>query len=160
MSKFSNFLVTINPNYRPNTDIEALGMRDRLREAVTPLFTHEGYKQIIQFPRGGGSYETSISNIDSSFSLELGKDNRGSRNHAHAVIKVVHNSYIKLDPRKIGDIVGQNLGVEKVYVNVKALSTATQYAEQYINKQGEATVVPDPVQPQTDCVQKCIQNCS
>ncbi len=137
-NKYSNFLLTINTNYKPEFQSDLAEVAEQLETALYGLFTHENLRKIVSFPRGGDYSQ--LHDINVEFSREVGKHAQGGRVHAHAIIKIQHNSYIRLDPKAIQKIMVEQIDdtrVKNVYVNVKAFR-GEQYVRDYINKDSES----------------------
>lgn len=134
-NKYSNFLVTINTNYRPVDDADALDKRDRLRAKMRYLLSSAGMEKIIAFPKGEGNYRDNVTTVQNDFAVEMGEERLLI--HSHALIRITHNSYIRLDREAIRQIVGQDLirdgEFRNCHIDIKSVKSH-MYLEDYLKK--------------------------
>jgi hypothetical protein len=105
-TRVSNFMITFNTNQRYQGEDEDFG------EYSTPLYdmaeamfgNEETLKQFVVFPRGGEWNDDNIISFRVTTRAELGHNLRGSRVHFHVGIKILHRSFIQLDPVKIKEM--------------------------------------------------------
>lgn len=142
---YSNFLLTVNSNFRPSSREEALEMRDRLRTGMKALCTEQGMRSSIKFLNGGNYYDNILEPIDVEFAAELGEDPKGSRIHVHALMKLVHNDKVQLNREAIKSVVGSASGIPSLYVNAKWVPSE-RTVQDYIKKQ-QAQPQPQPATP-------------
>lgn len=134
--KHSDFLITVNTNYRPHTNEESYAMGTKLSHAIKQLLTHDHLPMIID--TNGSSYEEVMKSVNAEFGVEIGKKPQGRRIHAHCIIKIDHTGHIRLNIPEIKHLVKEFIDdplVKGVYVNVKSVSSVRNI-EDYIKKQG------------------------
>lgn len=101
-TRFSNFFVTINTNFRPRNSAEATQVGHELFAAFRTMLTPVGFRYITVIMNKDHTFDNNILEFDVPYwATELGKDPRGARVHLHAFIKVTHTSFIRLSPNRI-----------------------------------------------------------
>jgi hypothetical protein len=131
---YSNYIITINTNYRPKYQNDLSDIADKLTSALNNLFTHNHLPHVIAFPKGGNY--SMIEDIDVEFGEEVGAHAKGGRLHAHAVVKIKHHTFIKLKPNEISKILVDEIDDERVkslYVNIRFFY-GEQFIQDYIQK--------------------------
>jgi hypothetical protein len=132
---YSNFLVTINTNYRPQYQDDLADVAQNLENAMYQLFTHENLKKVLSF-KYGGDY-SQVEDIDVEFGREVGTHSKGGRLHSHSIVRIKHYTHLRLIPGEISRIIKEQMNdqrVKNVYVNVKWFQ-GEQFLEDYIEKQ-------------------------
>lgn len=153
--KYSGFHITISTNKRPTSTEMAQDLGGKLNKAIALTFTHQGLSQFIMFlhkPAPGGpllsnpnhNYKSNIKDIDVQYAIELGQTARGGRIHAHVVLKVTHNSYIRINIPVLKKLLieqlnasGEGLGIQNLYINVGTIRGDKNLEEYLLKKQVE-----------------------
>lgn len=131
MSKrYSNFMITINSNidYDKMTDEE----KTKFKNIAKYVFSNN-IQKYVQFSEDGKS----IYSIEPTYRFEIAPTN--NRLHLHGIIKITHNSKIKLDLNQLRKIINASFE-QNVHLNVIAKGDETKMWEDYINK-GKAVKV-------------------
>ena len=139
---YSNFLVTINTNYRPRTDAEANEIAHVLWQVADEFFQLEPILDACTFPSGGGVQLIDKVSV-ADWSIELGTDKRGQRVHSHALIKLVHHTVLRLSVPVIKAFFSERLmaldgRIHGVYCNVRWIPATEEMTLAYIRKGGNA----------------------
>jgi ribosomal protein S16 len=137
--KHSGFFVTVNTNKKPRTQLELDSITQALREGIADLCSDDGFKQVIYFLIAGHTFEKHIVNIKVEYAIEIGTSPRGGRIHAHLYIQVVHKSKIRLDKKKIEEILLKYLrkyGINSLYINIRVIGKDKSIKD-YIRKQAK-----------------------
>lgn len=120
----SNFLITLNPNKRfPEEEWSRRG--DILRQ-MGQVIIGENLGELITFPKGGEWTERYIQETSTYVRTEVGDKRSGNRLHLHIIVKVVHNSFIRLNMeetvRRCNEWLDENGGEDMhiAYGNVRA----------------------------------------
>lgn len=133
----SDFLVTVNTNFRPTTEDELQDMSNNLEHAMDSMTHAEGLREIVTVLREGESFTAGfVREVHSEVAVEVGGSKYGGRVHAHATIKIAHYSRIRLNPLAIRDYIVRELNSDKVknvHVDIKLLPTSG-YVEDYVKK--------------------------
>lgn len=108
--------------------------REKLSKALTKLFSHKYLAKIITFLKEGDSYNSdTIESVDGTFAVEVGHDPRGSRVHAHALLKIAHYSKIRLNYAMIRRLLCKWLGLTTIHLHVRTAGAEAQLLD-YISK--------------------------
>lgn len=139
--KFSNFLVTINSNYRPRDDTDARATAEELKSAAEKFFTLEPILECVSV-RGppGVSVADNIVRVEVvTWSIELGGNTRGQRLHVHAMLKFVHTTWLQLKPEAIKawwvKELEDDVRIKNIYVNIRWVPATEELLKAYIEKQ-------------------------
>lgn len=134
--RHSNFLVTINTNVRPTAD-DIDDLASSLDGAIQEFLTPDGLRQTINVLEPNVRLNrASVRDVEAEYAIEVGEKAKGGRVHAHCIIKVSHTTKIRMDGKKITELITSQMdssAVKNVYVNIKLLNTGA-YAEDYIRK--------------------------
>ncbi len=136
--QFSDFFITINTNYRPKTNEESFSMGAKLRTVVQKLFQDpEALRSVLDertdFDR--------IENVDSNFSIEIGRDPRGRRVHTHIQATITHTTKVFFDKAAVKAFVMANIDdarVKGVLVGIRGQRNANLTRKQYLAKDAKA----------------------
>lgn len=161
--KHSVFFITINTNQKPNNYTEGSIMEQTLSDSIdyafcagefTPSNSEEWRKRLNKLivflsPNARMSWENDgsqdtidtahIKSIEVKKSQEMGPSNRG-RLHAHAIIRITHNSKLHLSLPGLKELLVTKLqlvGVINPYINVRALGDTLRNLEDYLEKNNE-----------------------
>ncbi len=125
---YSVFLVTINTNMRTRLK-ETPEVAGFLRGTLNLLFKSENLVTIVKFLNGKKEYGK-LKEADVQFAIERGEGMKGSRLHAHCLVRIHHDTRIHLDRTAIRDFVLEDMNVQlaangykklsNVYVNIRA----------------------------------------
>lgn len=141
-TKHSDFLITINTNYRPKLTPDSKDVGKVLSKAINKLNTHENLTKIITLD-GTDTYAASIKKIKAQFAVEIGQNPKGRRIHAHLILQVDHTSRIQINIPVLREVVDGLLDdprIKKpVYVNVK-YTPSGRSVEDYIKKTATVNV--------------------
>jgi hypothetical protein len=89
--KYTTFLITVSTNVRPHTEEEGRLEAGRLNGALALTYTHANLKKLFKF-LSGGTYSTTMKDVDVKYAIELGPSKQGGRIHAHTLMKLKHTS--------------------------------------------------------------------
>lgn len=121
--KESNFLITLNTNKFPRSQLQSSEMVKELGRGLRTMTTEEEHlKAMIKFLTPGDVYsDDTILTIDSKYTVERGK--KKGRIHAHVWIRIKHTSMIHLDREAIKEALKASTGgvMEVPYVNIRAI---------------------------------------
>lgn len=150
----SNFLITINTNYRPYEDSENYQeVSRRLANFVDGLFTGgdpERVKSVLRFlpPYASDANSPFWTYIERArvlaSGIEVGNDPRGQRVHAHIQWQVTHRTKIHIDRVALRDMAQAAINhplVKGMFVHVRAEGDP-QNAIDYVNKNQVAAAGP------------------
>lgn len=148
--KYSGFLITLSTNYKPKTTEESQAMGARLNSSIAAVFaTHAMIATFIKFLTAGHSYARNIKSVDMVYAIELGKGAKGGRIHAHIILKIKHNSMIRVDIPAFKEAMlavlnenGATPQLTSLYVNVRIIRS-DQNLEEYLLKK-EVSVSKPP----------------
>jgi len=158
--RISHYLITINSNKVPKTHAEELAITECFDRFMYDFFNYSNrtyawaiernlnvkhnLERIFTFLEPDGNIED-IKKIKIKYGVEKDKKNRGGRMHLHAHLKVYHTSKIQLDIEEMKQVAVYylqrcGLGIDSVYINVKAFSDRARNLEIYLEKeQGRKT---------------------
>ncbi len=141
-TKWSSWLVTINPNKRPKgeTKVEVRADAERListlQGELDELVTGDVFPGIIKFLEEGHSWKRQyIEQVKAEYNIEIGP--KTGAIHAHAVIEIEHRSKIHLDYGAIRSFFRAK--GRPIHLDVKVIP-GTGNALQYIRKQGRIKI--------------------
>lgn len=141
-TRYSSFHVTVSSNKKPSTNEESYALADNMREQVGSLFNEEeNLRGLITFLDGSTYDDGKIQKIETTFSIELGRDPRGGRIHSHAVIHIIHHSKIRLNQAFIRQYFIQHMDVSDVHIDIEVIKTDRRLLD-YIAKDAAAEPVP------------------
>lgn len=87
--KTSNFLITVNTNWQPQTDAEAQRVADDLHDSIAKTFsTEDTFRSIINFRDGSVRDFSQILSVDVDAAEEVGP--RTGFLHAHILLEITH----------------------------------------------------------------------
>jgi hypothetical protein len=141
---YSNFFLTVNTNVRPNDKAEALAVGGQLQAVGKQFFTLDVIEDMLRFKYGDKATQLRLVDRISvpSWSIELGRTNRGQRVHLHAFIKIVHHTWLVLDRPSIQQWFNEHLQAlpdgeiyRGCYVNIRWIPASEEMALAYIVKQ-------------------------
>jgi hypothetical protein len=138
----SNFHITMNTNVRLDVDdSEMTPFVSGLQEAANELLGDpDNLEMIVSFPYGGEFNPETILNIDVTTRVEIGKDDaHGKRLHLHAILKIRHNSKIRLDFARVKSRMNEILEDKNYpypvhYVHVEVYNDRGQRVVRYLKK--------------------------
>lgn len=142
---YSVFLVTINTNMRVpiNQTPEVAGF---LRSTLNNMFKGDEILGIIKFL--GKRQPSALKEADVQFAIERGTSIKGSRLHAHCLVRIFHNSRIHLDRTAIKEFVLEDMNAQlrahgyrslsSIYVNIRAQRGSEFNLVRYLEKTGKS----------------------
>lgn len=95
----STFHITMNTNTRIDAPVDEMGeFVEPLQSAANELLGDPDYiEKFLQFPYGGEFNPETVLGIEVTTRVEVGKDDaHGRRLHLHALLKITHNSRVRL----------------------------------------------------------------
>lgn len=141
---YSVFLVTINTNMR-TTKQNTPEVAGFLRSTLNNLFKSDNLLGIVKFVDGKKNF-AALKEADVQFAIERGRSLKGSRLHAHCLIRIYHNSKIHLDRTSIKEFVLADMNAQlkahgyrklsSIYVNIKAQRGSEFNLLRYLEKTG------------------------
>lgn len=150
-TKHSGFHITVSTNRKPASNEESHALGARLNKAIALSFEHTGLEQFIEFLIPDDTYKRNILKVSVKYAIELGKGVRGGRIHAHIMLKVIHNSRIRINIPAFKKVMLQNLNLEgdlptitSIYVNIKIIR-GDENLEEYLLKKEVHVDVGDEV---------------
>jgi hypothetical protein len=159
--RISHYLVTINSNKVPKSRAEEIAISECFDRFMYDFFNYSNraytwsverndvdvkhnLERIFTFLDPYGSIED-IKKIKIKYGIEKGKKTKGGRIHMHAHLTVYHTTKLKMDIEEMKDVAifylqRCGLGIETVYINVRAFSDRARNLEIYLEKeQGRRT---------------------
>jgi hypothetical protein len=134
LTKYSSFHVTVSSNQKPGTNEESHALAGQMRQLVGELYNDEdNLRGLIEFLDGNNYDSGLIDKIDTTFSVELGRDPRGGRIHSHAIMHIVHHSKIRLNVDFIRQYFIQQMDLTDVHINIDVIKTDRKLVD-YIGK--------------------------
>jgi hypothetical protein len=143
---YSSFFVTINTNMRVPID-ETRKVAAYLRHTLSLMYKGDNILGIIKFLNGKKQY-SQIKEADVEFAIERGTSVKGSRLHAHCLVRIFHNSRIHLDRVAIKEFVMEDMNIQlkangyrplsSVYVNIRAMRGSEFNLVRYLEKTGKS----------------------
>jgi hypothetical protein len=136
--KYSNFLITINPNI--SMDIgspEFKILYNAFKKTLTNLYDKDSVKNIIQIKKDTDTF-SKVKQIKSHFSIEIGKQNHLM--HSHCLLEIRHYTCLKLNYDKIRSQVKEDLSdyikdINNIHLDVKVIrSTNRSTVLDYVSK--------------------------
>lgn len=120
---FSNFLVTLNTNHSfEDESVEQLTemARTMTRAAQATFGDSRGLRRFVEFYNVTGPRQLdrvhdipwnrdTIASVSVRCRTEIGSNRRGKRLHTHLAIKIVHYTYIRLDPQAMKTAMSETL---------------------------------------------------
>lgn len=140
---YSVFLLTINTNMHVpiHKTPEVAGY---LRATLNTMFAPSNILGIIKFL--GKKEPKKIKEVDVQFAIERGTSLKGSRLHAHCLIRIHHNTRIHLDRTAIKEFVLEDMNAQlratgwrplsSIYVNIRAQRGSEFNLLRYLEKTG------------------------
>lgn len=137
--KFSNFLVTINTNVRPQSQEAIDSLAPTFADTLRYLLSHEGLSRIISFGKAGDDYYSgALDNVDAKFNMEVGENTKGGRLHSHITIFIKHHSFIRLVTSEIQNIVQEHMELpHKPHVDIRIIR-GNENALEYLQKMADS----------------------
>ena len=130
-TKQSNFYLTINLNQGYNDDDEHLGDDTEIFDGLlSGMLNH--INDYINLPNGVEWNDDNIKDVDVDYVIEKG--NTQKRLHAHMLIKIKHNTNVKLNFPKIKKYICESLGLKNIYMNNMMSRANNDNILQYIDK--------------------------
>lgn len=138
--KFSNFLLTINSNYRPRDDTDAQTTAAQLKLAAERFFQLDPILECVSVRGEGHTVADNITRVEVvTWSIELGTSTRGQRLHIHALLKFVHSTWLQLDREAIAtwwrNELSDDVRIKNIYVNIRWVPATEELLKAYIEKQ-------------------------
>lgn len=140
---YSVFLLTINTNMHVPIS-QSPEVAGYLRSTLKSMFRGDNFLGIIKFL--GKKQPSALKEADVQFAIERGTSLKGSRLHAHCLVRIHHNSRIHLDRTAIKDFVLQDMNVQlkangyrplsSIYVNIRAQRGSEFNLLRYLEKTG------------------------
>jgi hypothetical protein len=143
---YSVFLVTINTNMRTTTQNtpEVAGF---MRHTLNLMFNSENILGLVKFIDGKKNFKA-LKEADVQFAIERGRSLKGSRLHAHALVRIYHDTKIHLDRTAIKEFVLEDMNAQlaangfrklsSVYVNIRAQKGSEFNLQRYLEKTGKS----------------------
>ena len=119
--KHSNFFLTINTNQRYTNDDPNLQSDTEIFEQIINNMLNN-LDQYIKFPNGDDWQTADINDVDVDYVIEKGT--KKNCLHAHAVIKIKHNTKVQIDFPKIQRSIADELGMQNIYVNGRLIKNS------------------------------------
>jgi hypothetical protein len=148
---YSNFLLTVNTNYRPRDDTEAEVIATKLHVASNEFLQLEPIMSAVKFVGAAAKTGTpaDILRVEvTSAAIELGTDTRGQRVHLHAFIKFKHRTMMQLDGKVIqawfNHALEDDKRIKNCYVNVRWVPASDEMVQAYIAKHQRTVRAPKP----------------
>lgn len=138
-TKHSGFLITMNTNYLPKSELDGGEVAERLRSTVRSMLSNEGLEQIVEFLVPGHEFDgETIKNVEGRFVVEKGRQPKGGRIHSHASLNITHTSKIRLSRPAIQEYLKRGFidmpQVKNFYVNIRAIGHDKR-VEDYLTKE-------------------------
>ena len=140
---YTNIFMTLNTNFRPTDTAEAMQIGAELQAIGRRFFTLDEIEKVLRFRYGDP--ERLIRYIDKieipRWSIELGTTAKGQRVHLHALIKIVHHTYVQLDSRATQEFFNEGFAaipdarIKNCYAHFRWLPATEEMALAYIGKQ-------------------------
>lgn len=140
--KHSGFLITVNTQIKPTSSEEARALADVLEESMKEAFDEDNIQDIVEFIDEASTHGWSTKYIESvhgEFTVELGKDPKGSRIHAHATIHIDHYSKIRINQATLREFLTDylsdhsDLPIKKIHLNIRHISEDSNL-QRYLRK--------------------------
>lgn len=140
---YSNWLITVNTNYRPKDDTDAEAVATELEVAANRFLQLGPIIECLERAHSQAHVTTPLEHdiirIEvPTASIELGTNTRGQRVHLHAYIKVVHRTNLQLNQKDIQQFFREALvddpRIKNVYVNVRWVPATDEITRDYIEK--------------------------
>jgi len=158
--KFSGFHITISTNKKPKDDEESQNIGRRLNQAIALTFTHDTLSKIIFYLKPSYNqdgevdkgipearikgniidYKAHIKKLKVQYAIELGGGAKGGRVHAHIILRVTHNSKIRIDIPELKQRMLQALNlndespaITSIYINI-GIIRSDKNLEEYLKK--------------------------
>lgn len=140
--------LTINSNFRERYGDSAFNdmIRNALNEAIQAPLTVENRGSVFYFDHGNDYWTPNIEgfpehvyNIRLEYADEVGS--RQNKLHVHGIICVEHDSRVKINVRKLREIINNVMATEtgglvtKPYIYLRFLSNSVEIAKRYISKE-------------------------
>jgi len=130
--KRSSWLITLNTNKFPDEDDS---IKDQLEEIIKKDLTGntfiDNYVVIIDDKHIDDTIQDHIVEVKTVYKMEVGTHPKGGRVHAHVLIKITHDSKIRLNYDALRDLIKDEFGGG--YMNAKIVSS-TYDLRNYLNK--------------------------
>lgn len=130
--KYSVFMVTINSNV--DHDKATDDQKESFKKIAKYVFSNHIQKYITFIDEK----HKDIYSIDSQYRFEIAPTN--NRLHLHGIIKISHNSKIKLDIPSLRELINR-AWKQSVHLNIKGKGDDTKAWEDYMNKGKSANVI-------------------
>ncbi len=138
-TKYSNWHLTINPNKYPLIPEQITEFKEELSGVLKELYAQKHVPLLFTFDIPGHMWgDEYVKSVDIKYAVEVGHSPGGGRIHSHSIIKVVHNSSIKLDLQYIRKFLKEKYGYP-VYVHYNMVKT-DQALEDYLEKDQEEII--------------------
>jgi hypothetical protein len=143
---WSNFLVTIQTNYRAKSDADFLEFQDEFYEVLEELFDVKHLdRRLISFidrpPKFHSKDEWKEPYVDLKatkirVNIEEGGTRKGGRVHAHAIVQVKHRSLIWIDRDRVRLWINEVMApkVKGSYIDVRLIKDWLKNSLRYIRK--------------------------
>jgi hypothetical protein len=139
--RYSNYLITISTNYRPKSEGDYYDMAARLEELLHVAFNYQSMdRYVFDFigDHKDDEWKTPyIVQAEANWGVELGRNSKGGRIHAHIIVEVAHKSKIWVNIQKLKDFFDEQLKprVKGCRVHVKMIPADMQKALAYARKE-------------------------
>lgn len=140
---YSNFLLTVNTNYRPRDDTDAATVATELDVAANRFLQLGPILECLERTATQRSVtrpiEEDIIKVEvPTASIELGTNTRGQRIHLHAYIKIVHKTVLTMNAKAVQawfrEALADDQRIKNVYVNVRWIPATDEMTRDYIEK--------------------------
>lgn len=140
---YSNFLLTVNTNYRPRDQTDAETVATELEVAANRFLQLQPILECLERAATQRNVtrplEDDIIRVEVlTATIELGTNARGQRVHLHAYIKVVHRTVLTMNARAVQDWFREALSddprIKNIYVNVRWVPATEEMTRDYIEK--------------------------
>ncbi len=139
-TKYSNYLITVNSNQAALDDDRREELVESLRQVLVDIFKHDTVTDLVDFLIVGDSFFTNVDDTEIHFSIEQGKKQK--RIHAHAIVRIRHDSTIHWNYSKFRQMIIEGLRFELMdeainpHIDIKAFGgrNPSKDAEDYILK--------------------------
>lgn len=94
---YSNFVLTVNTNYRPRDDADGQRVADQLYRVADVFLTPDGILSTLKFMVASGSARDISAIHVGDWAVEVGTHRMGQRVHLHAFVKIQHSTMLQFD---------------------------------------------------------------
>lgn len=133
--KYSNFLITLNTNRYPESQMQQSEMARKLYKGASRLLKdHDRVEEILKFMEPGVEYgDGRVKSVTSKIAVERGP--KLGRMHLHLFVRVIHDTKIHIDRQGLQEAMKELTGIDFPYVNIRHVkANPFSEVEQYLEK--------------------------